>query len=80
MRVEGQILNAWVLTALLMTGSIAGAQSLVGSTSQQTATTAAPVAPAEMCGGPAALKSLACVPKCCEVPHWIEPTRSPQTL
>jgi len=25
MRVEGQILNAWVLTALLMTGSIAGA-------------------------------------------------------
>ena len=80
MRVEGQILNAWVLTALLMTGSIAGAQSLIGSTSQQTATTAAPVAPTEMCGGPAALKSLACVPKCGEVPQWVEPTRSPKTL
>lgn len=47
MRVEGQILKAWVLSALLMAGSTAGAQSQTGSASHPTATAAAPVAPAD---------------------------------
>lgn len=33
-----------------------------------------------LCGDPAALKFHEFVAKCSEVPHWIESTRSPQTL